>query len=97
MDVANGRPVRPGAYAILFLLFAAVILLTHLAWLDLPYFWDEAGYYVPEFGCAVNPSARSFCVSGSRMDYRRVSPRVHPLRHAFAGRRDSAGFAPSRH
>jgi 4-amino-4-deoxy-L-arabinose transferase-like glycosyltransferase len=47
MDVANGRPVRPGGYAILFLLFAGVILLTHLTWLDLPYFWDEAGYYIP--------------------------------------------------
>jgi 4-amino-4-deoxy-L-arabinose transferase-like glycosyltransferase len=47
MDVAKGRPVRPGAYTILFLLFAAVTLLTHLTWLDLPYFWDEAGYYIP--------------------------------------------------
>lgn len=47
MDAAKGRPVRPGAYTILFLLFAAVILLTHLTWLDLPYFWDEAGYYIP--------------------------------------------------
>jgi 4-amino-4-deoxy-L-arabinose transferase-like glycosyltransferase len=47
MDAAKGRPVRPGAYTILFLLFATVVLLTHLIWLDLPYFWDEAGYYVP--------------------------------------------------
>jgi 4-amino-4-deoxy-L-arabinose transferase-like glycosyltransferase len=38
---------RPGAYTILFLLFASVLLLTHLPWIDLPYFWDEAGYYIP--------------------------------------------------
>jgi 4-amino-4-deoxy-L-arabinose transferase-like glycosyltransferase len=38
---------RAGAYAILFLLFASAIVLTHFPWIGLPYYWDEAGYYIP--------------------------------------------------
>src|SRR6202012_2939138 len=47
MHAGQRRSVRPRTYGILFLLFAAVILLAHIPWLDLPYYWDEAGYYVP--------------------------------------------------
>ncbi len=47
MEQGERRPIRPKAYGILFLLFACVILLTHTPWIDLPYFWDEAGYYIP--------------------------------------------------
>jgi hypothetical protein len=69
MDAAKGRPVRPSAYTILFLLFASVILLTHLTWLDLPYFWDEAGYYVP--------AALDLFHGGSPVPHS-VSPLIHP-------------------
>jgi Dolichyl-phosphate-mannose-protein mannosyltransferase len=31
----------------LFVLFAAVLIASHIPLLRLPYFWDEAGYYVP--------------------------------------------------
>lgn len=47
MPQAHGRAVRPAAFTILLLLFAGALLLTHLPWIDLPYFWDEAGYYIP--------------------------------------------------
>jgi 4-amino-4-deoxy-L-arabinose transferase-like glycosyltransferase len=69
MDAAKDRPVRPSAYTILFLLFAAVILLTHLTWLDLPYFWDEAGYYVP--------AALDLFHGGSLVPHS-VPPLIHP-------------------
>jgi 4-amino-4-deoxy-L-arabinose transferase-like glycosyltransferase len=61
-------PIRPQAYGILFLLFASVILLTHSPWLDLPYFWDEAGYYVP--------AALDF-LHGSPIPHS-VPPLIHP-------------------
>lgn len=33
--------------AVLFLLFAALLVAAHAPLLNLPYFWDEAGYYIP--------------------------------------------------
>ena len=41
------RPIRPGSYLILLLLFAAVVIPTHLWLIHLPYFWDEAGQFIP--------------------------------------------------
>lgn len=42
------RPRRRGPfYPLLFVLLLAGILLLHLPLLDLPYYWDEAGYFVP--------------------------------------------------
>ena len=41
---AVSRSIHP--VALLLLIFAAQVLL-HLPLLHLPYFWDEAGYYVP--------------------------------------------------
>jgi 4-amino-4-deoxy-L-arabinose transferase-like glycosyltransferase len=69
MDAAKSPPVRPGSYTLLFLLFASVILLTHVPWLGLPYFWDEAGYYVP--------AALDLFHGGSPVPHS-VPPVVHP-------------------
>ena len=87
MDAAKGRPVRPSARTTLLLLFAAVILLTHLAWLDLPYFWDEAGYYVP---AALDLFHRGSPVPDS------VPPLIHPpaLSAYLAAFWSIAGFHP---
>jgi len=41
------RAVRRGSYLIFFGIFLLVLLVTHLWALPLPYFWDEAGQYVP--------------------------------------------------
>ncbi|HEX3879073.1 MAG TPA: glycosyltransferase family 39 protein [Bryobacteraceae bacterium] len=69
MDADGRRPIRPNAYAILFLLFASAILLTHLPWIDLPYFWDEAGYYIP--------AALDLFHSGAAIPHS-VEPVIHP-------------------
>jgi hypothetical protein len=47
MDEGKAQRIRPGTLGILFLPFVCAILLSHSQWLDLPYFWDEAGYYIP--------------------------------------------------
>ena len=36
-----------GAYADFYFLFLFVIFLTHAVILDLPYFWDEMGQFIP--------------------------------------------------
>lgn len=41
------RPVRFGAYLFFFASFALVLFLSHAHLLNLPYFWDEAGQFVP--------------------------------------------------
>jgi hypothetical protein len=68
MSSEGARSVRGRAYGVLFLLFAGIILLSHAAWLDLPYFWDEAGYYIP--------AALDF-LHGSPIPHS-VSPGIHP-------------------
>jgi 4-amino-4-deoxy-L-arabinose transferase-like glycosyltransferase len=87
MDAAQNRPARHGAYTILFLLFASVILLTHLPWLGLPYFWDEAGYYVP--------AALDLFHGGSPVPHS-VPPLIHPpaLSAYLAAVWSLAGFHP---
>ena len=45
--LATDSQLGPGRTATLFALFAAVLIATHASLLRLPYFWDEAGYYVP--------------------------------------------------
>jgi 4-amino-4-deoxy-L-arabinose transferase-like glycosyltransferase len=52
------------------ILFLAVFLL-HLGLLRLPYFWDEAGYYVP--------AARDFFFSGKLIPYSTPSNAHPPL------------------
>jgi hypothetical protein len=41
------RPIRLRSYALLFVLFAAFVVPTHLWLARLPYFWDEAGQFIP--------------------------------------------------
>jgi hypothetical protein len=41
------RHIRPSSYALLYVLFAAFLISTHLWLAHLPYFWDEAGQFVP--------------------------------------------------
>jgi 4-amino-4-deoxy-L-arabinose transferase-like glycosyltransferase len=44
---SRGGAGEPVALWILFPLFFAAVYLSHLTLLRLPYFWDEAGYYIP--------------------------------------------------
>src|SRR5262249_19631116 len=87
MDEGKRRPVRPGAYAILFLLFFSIVLLSHLPWIDLPYFWDEAGYYIP--------AALDLFHSGSMVPFT-VPALIHPpaLSAYLAAAWSLAGFHP---
>lgn len=39
--------VRPSTYAFFFLAFAALVFVTHAAFLDFAYYWDEIGFYIP--------------------------------------------------
>ncbi|MBV8207475.1 MAG: glycosyltransferase family 39 protein [Acidobacteria bacterium] len=55
----------------LFALIFAAILLPHLALLYLPYFWDEAGYYIP--------AARDLLLSGSLIPHTTLSNAHPPL------------------
>ncbi len=45
IDVA--RRIRPGSYLFFFALIAAVVFCTHLPLLELPFYWDELGQFVP--------------------------------------------------
>ena len=69
MRQARERAVRPGAYGVLYLLFASALLLAHLPWIGLPYFWDEAGYYIP--------AALDF-FHGASLIAHSVAPSIHP-------------------
>src|SRR5215469_821149 len=40
-------PLGPLSSGALFALFAALVIILHASLLRLPYFWDEAGYYIP--------------------------------------------------
>jgi len=39
--------IRPGTYLVFFVSFALIVFLTHAPYLNLPYFWDELGQFVP--------------------------------------------------
>lgn len=56
---------------LLFAVFFAALLLLHLPLLHLPYFWDEAGYYVP--------AARDLLLTGSLIPQSTVSNAHPPL------------------
>src|SRR5579862_1696788 len=72
------------------LLFAAIfviIFLLHLPLLQLPYFWDEAGYYVP--------AARDILLTGSLIPHSTVSNAHPPLVMAWIALWwKVAGYAP---
>src|SRR5689334_20051414 len=66
---AGNRQIRPGSYGILFGLFALVLFASHLSFLGLPYFWDEAGQFIP--------AALDILNEGSFIP-RSTVPNIHP-------------------
>jgi hypothetical protein len=71
--VDRGRPAQwSGSYpALVFAVIFVFIFLLHLPLLQLPYFWDEAGYYVP--------AARDLLLTGSLIPRSTVSNAHPPL------------------
>jgi 4-amino-4-deoxy-L-arabinose transferase-like glycosyltransferase len=47
MQAVRRPPVRPRSYALAFGLIAAFLILSHGPLLDLPFYWDEIGQFVP--------------------------------------------------
>jgi hypothetical protein len=47
MPSSRGRRIQLETYAVFLLLFGLILVLSHLLWLDLPYYWDEAGQFIP--------------------------------------------------
>ena len=41
------RAITPAACALFFTIFAALVFVSHAPFLGLPFFWDEAGQFVP--------------------------------------------------
>ena len=73
--------------ALVFVLSFAALLALHANLLRLPYFWDEAGYYVP--------AARDLLLSGSPIPHSTVSNAHPPLLMAYLALWwKLAGFAP---
>ena len=60
----------PSSTVIFLVIFAAIFLL-HLPLLRLPYFWDEAGYYIP--------AARDLLLTGSVIPHSTPSNAHPPL------------------
>jgi hypothetical protein len=63
------RPIRVRSYGILYLLFAGILIATHLPLVSLPYFWDEAGQFVP--------AALDLLHDGAWIP-RSTTPNIHP-------------------
>jgi hypothetical protein len=73
--------------ALIFALIFAALFLLHFPLLRLPYFWDEAGYYVP--------AARDLLLTGSLISQSSVSNAHPPLVMAYLALWwKIAGFAP---
>ncbi len=73
--------------AVVFAVIFVVIFLLHVPLLQLPYFWDEAGYYVP--------AARDLLLTGSLIPHTTVSNAHPPLVMAWIALWWKAvGFAP---
>jgi len=68
------RSSSPSPAAVFALIFAAILLL-HLPLLRLPYFWDEAGYYIP--------AARDLLLTGSLIPHSTPSNAHPPLVMAY--------------
>jgi len=72
---------------LLFALFFLALFLLHIPLLRLPYFWDEAGYYVP--------AARDLLLTGSLIPYSTPSNAHPPLVLAYLALAwKIAGYAP---
>ena len=77
---------RPHPALVFAVIFVAIFLL-HVPLLQLPYFWDEAGYYVP--------AARDLLLSGSLIPHTTVSNAHPPLVLAWVALWwKCAGYAP---
>ncbi len=63
------RRSRPDAHIFFFVAFAALVILIHFPFLDLPFFWDEAGQFIP---AALDIYQRGAWVPRS------AAPNVHP-------------------
>src|ERR1017187_5229280 len=73
--------------ALVFAVIFVFIFLLHLPLLQLPYFWDEAGYYVP--------AARDLLLTGSLIPRSTVSNAHPPLVMAYLALCwKIAGYAP---
>lgn len=73
--------------AVVFAIIFVVIFLLHAPLLQLPYFWDEAGYYVP--------AARDLLLTGSLIPHTTVSNAHPPLVMAWIALWwKAAGYAP---
>lgn len=73
--------------SLVFAVIFAFVFLLHVPLLQLPYFWDEAGYYVP--------AARDLLLSGSLIPHTTVSNAHPPLVLAWIALWwKSVGFAP---
>ena len=82
------RATRPASYAILFALFASIVIPSHLWLARLPYFWDEAGQFIP---------AALDLLHGGHLIPRSTVPNLHPplLAAYLAGVWRLAGFDPA--
>lgn len=72
MGAAAGGPARrtrPETYLFFLAAFALVVFASHLPYLDLPFHWDEAGYFIP--------AARDLWLHGLWVP-RSATPNVHP-------------------
>lgn len=80
------RPTKPHPAVVFVVIFVAIFLL-HLPLLQLPYFWDEGGYYVA--------AARDLLLTGSLIPHTTVSNAHPPLVMAWVALWwKLAGFAP---
>lgn len=81
------RAIRPGSYAILFALFASIVIPSHLWVARLPYYWDEAGQFIP---------AALDILHGGHLIPRSTVPNIHPpvVLAYLAGVWRIAGFEP---
>ncbi len=84
---ARSPQPRAVASALVFPLLLVALFLTHAPLLRLPYFWDEAGYYIP--------AARDLLLTGSLIPQTTISNAHPPLVMAYLALCwKLAGFAP---
>jgi hypothetical protein len=85
---ATPPPSIPRSTPVLFVLIFLAVFLLHAPLLHLPYFWDEAGYYVP--------AARDILLTGSLIPHSTVSNAHPPLVMAWLALWwKIIGFAPA--
>jgi 4-amino-4-deoxy-L-arabinose transferase-like glycosyltransferase len=86
--VSGAADSRPLATALCLALFFLALFGLHVPLLNLPYFWDEAGYYIP--------AARDLLLTGSVIPYSTVSNAHPPLVMAYLALAwKLAGFTPA--